>query len=111
LNLEKFSKSLLQYHETKKPQLPIHINCRCYYKSKKIAYDGKKSAILTGFSGKSRYIINEFTFDTDNNGRVIKAFGKLQSISGIRNPRNQMRAAAWGRTSDPGRVWRPGASA
>ena len=57
---------------------------------------------MTGFAGKSRYIINEFTFDTDNNGRVIKAFGKLQSISGIRNPRNQMRAAAWGRSGDEG---------
>jgi len=93
---------LLQYHETKKPQLPIHINCRCYYKSKKIAYDGKKSATLTGFAGKSRYIINDFTFDTDKQGRVIKASGRLQGISGIRNPRNQMQAAAWGRSGDEG---------
>ena len=98
----KFKGRQYPYHETEKPQLPIHINCRCYYKSKKIAYDGKKSATLTGFAGKSRYIINEFTFDTDNNGRVIKAFGKLQSISGIRNARNQMRAAAWGRSGDEG---------
>ena len=48
------------------------------------------------------YIINEFTFDTDNNGRVISASGRLQSISGIRNTRNQMRAAAWGRIGDEG---------
>ena len=76
--------------------------CRCYYELQKIPYDGKKSATLTGFAGKSRYIINEFTFDTDNNNRVIKASGRLQGISEIRNPRNQMRAAAWGRSGDEG---------
>ena len=56
----------------------------------------EKSAALTGFAGESRYIINEFTFDIDNNGRVIKASGKLQSISGIRNPGNQMRTGGVG---------------
>ena len=71
-------------------------------KSKKIAYDGRKSATLTGFAGKSRYIINEFTFDTDKNGRVIKASGKLKNVSGMRNARNQMRAAVWGRSGDEG---------
>ena len=91
-----------QYHSSCKPKLPIHVNCRCYYELQKIPYDGKKSATLTGFAGEARYIINEFTFDTDNNGRVISASGRLQSISGIRNTRNQMRAAAWGRSGDEG---------
>ena len=74
----------------------------CYLKLKKIIYDGKKSATLTGFAGKSRYIINDFTFDTDKQGRVIKAFGLLQYVSGIRNARNQARAASWGRVGDEG---------
>ena len=98
----KFKGKQYPYHETKKPQLPIHPNCRCYLKLKKIIYDGKKSATLTGFAGKSRYIINDFTFDTDKQGRVIKVFGLLQYVSGIRNARNQARAASWGRVGDEG---------
>ena len=97
LNGKKYS-----YHTSHKPQPAVHANCRCYYELQEIPYDGKKSATLTGFAGEARYIINEFIFDTDNNGRVINAFGKLQSISGIRNLRNQMRAAAWGRSGDEG---------
>ena len=97
LNGKKYS-----YHTSRKPKTPLHANCRCYYELQKIPYDGKKSATLTGFAWEARYIINEFIFDTDNNGRVISASGRLQSISGLRNARNQMRAAAWGRSGDEG---------
>ena len=93
---------MLLADSSRKPKLPIHVNCRCYCELQKIPYDGEKFATLTGFAGESHYIINEFIFDTDNNGRVISASGRLQRISGIRNARNQIRAAAWGRSGDEG---------
>ena len=95
---KKFNGKRYPYHSSNKPRLPAHSNCRCYYELLKIPYDEKKVATLTGFVGKSRYIINEFTFDTDNGGRVIQASGKLRRVSGIRNTGNQTRAAAWGQT-------------